>query len=1222
MPQKTSNSNNKRNDPLADGPLSDDIRAKYRLLTSDYNKQNKNDIRQLLQRQTNMNDLCFLIDGKCRTQSKMSDNNTCSVCDRPRGCVCTGTNVPPSNNGRCTACNLPNTCARASGMRRNRTGGDDSVGGEDDEVNENKPKNSADRPKRNTKKNNNQHDDDDENLLLEENNNNNNSGDDDDDDDNNDPKTTAKKGRPLTKIPETPPTASSFPKTRNYVSKKQVAELTTTLYEGLQKNNFSSVVAEIKKLNNDQERKEKIPFFVQTSFVDIVGSEANKTEALETLSTDFSPYLKSRLLSASHGWKKGWNARNPSKKDFDKETGKDGERIISQNEKDFCTDRGNALGLQCLICGEFFFHTPKGDKSRLIPEHKEKCQKKLETGEIDTVNLTATSISHPAMEAIIRDFFVLGSVNASQISKLVKVLNHRLPHIFKNAGQKYVNNAAMYIHKQILLKEEQDFYKFLKELLKDERLLTICMDGGTLEGVHVTAFSLLYDGKTFILKPVVHQKPPTASDIVKALKDTVDSIGKTKDDVAFMVSDGAKVNSKALAILNKQQKQFDEGETSTAPTQVAVDSASQQQQQQQFSITVNESAELTVTATIFEALGGTDAAHEEGVDWEAEGHLVNPPVDPSLAKAIGDFSKGLGAKPGEIPIIYPVTCLGHYFNLVISWVYKEILNSPQHKRMFHLLQEFKSAFEGMFYNSPTRLHRYKLHLQDLRDNEPQLSDRLKKISDLMDTIDVTDYDDEDDVKNTLDLIWQDRESVLSSNFKDEKDFRQHVAQMVTEDGTSSNMMTMMMMPSSKYVGYQQKLSSLLEESKTNIQDNIASLKHSDRAPKLGCATRFGTKLVGSVEHLQQHLRAIFDFTLDEIKYFKTVLPSMQKIIEVSKQHEALLKQCWLYLVAVAPAAAGLREYSDPTNRGRADSVFSNLEKINKKYDKIRSLCETLSDKRSALNDKSSILELPQNERVKLTEEATFLCEQLKRDMPVNEDLADKVLSDDTLIKDLVVLCKKFSERLGPGQWDDYVGNKCPDYHNNLLWKFANLLSAKQIQIAVMSDGEKKTEHINNFSSALHELQKLSSARMSEIEQQVKDEYKNLVNNKLFKNGRFSNILLQCRNKVSEGGTMIFWKFVEDNKVELDAAHLSEVARAVLNVPPVVTSVDTFFSVAGCLTDRHRLTSHQHVILQAFLHANGDWRRENPYFPWSFCDARKASDRMAELEQANKNVAAK
>jgi hypothetical protein len=180
-----------------------------------------------------------------------------------------------------------------------------------------------------------------------------------------------------------------------------------------------------------------------------------------------------------------------------------------------------------------------------------------------------------------------------------------------------------------------------------------------------------------------------------------------------------------------------------------------------------------------------------------------------------------------------------------------------------------------------------------------------------------------------------------------------------------------------------------------------------------------------------------------------------------------------------------------------------------------------------------------------------------------------------------------------------------EYHNVSLWSLAQCLSLKAIRNGIYADNP--ASHVDRFRTHLNEFALRSSAYVSQIKSQALEDYRRILTSPLWKT-QFKTDLIEFTD------TRKFWEFVEAQKNAFQHQKLVELARAVLNVPPVVTSVDTFFSVVGCLTDKHRLTTHDHVISQAFLHANGDWRQRYSNFPWYFCDGRPDRIRTKIIEE--------
>lgn len=347
---------------------------------------------------------------------------------------------------------------------------------------------------------------------------------------------------------------------------------------------------------------------------------------------------------------------------------------------------------------------------------------------------------------------------------------------------------------------------------------------------------------------------------------------------------------------------------------------------------------------------------------------------------------------------------------------------------------------------------------------------------------------------------------------------------------------------------------------------------------------------------------------------------MQTIIDIATDHPHKLKeQMYLYLASVGPAADALQKYSDPTNRCRADGVYDTLQDIITRYKRVIRACGLILGQKDK-NELSSPrvgndYALPDDKIAEMKRSIkTWLFGSSRSDLHfivdeiINEQELQSLPSNEAAMKrieNLKWLCEKYVQRLDKEQWEKYALDKC-EYHNNHLWNVAKMLSAKFINTTLYLKAEKKNEEINKFFDSLENLKRNSSSRMSEIVKEVKDEYKKLFS---LIHGDHKRIVIDFASAAN--GTMEFWNFVQE-EFALEVPHLLEVARAVLNVPPVVSSVDTFFSVAGCLTDKHRLTSHGHVVTQAVLHCNGDYSQKNPLLPWSFCDARKACDREQEL----------
>jgi hypothetical protein len=860
----------------------------------------------------------------------------------------------------------------------------------------------------------------------------------------------------------------------------------------------------------------------------------------------------------------------------------------------------------------------------------------------------------------------------------MKVLAHRLPNEFAR-GSFYFNNAARTLYDGQLVAAEAGMYQAIEKRVAKLKYLTLCIDGGTLEGSHILACSLLVDSETYILKPGIITGSPNCDAIVKAINQALASIGKTSADVAFLVSDGAKVNRSVLMALGVNNEENNNVDDETAATNDDDNVPAQ---------------ELDVG----EILATEDVLINTGVDPEDQ---LGQPLKPGSAMrtAIMDIARCNPNVPLNTIKPVPVACLAHYIHVAIRWV-----NDAAGGKYFTVLFPFKNNFTRMFFGAPTRKQRYRSFLASIKGNQGNIVARLDAIQKQIDFIRFQDFNDPSAVAATLRDVLAQQESLLVDSFDSEAEFKTFLQQKaqsrrdsrLATDGSaqsrrsaSGNGMTMMNSSQQRnHIGNQgiklfsqqnnandeiapgfdndeninstgndvvwqaeqsqnphlTQLNNLMalasqNNNNNNLDENPADLKTSlieylqetivanhqlietikqqDGGAKLGSDTRYASQLIGSITHLNNNLRQALMFVQHELGTFVQNPDSMKEVVRIAhSQKEELKAEMSLYLASISPISALLQKYSDPSSRCQAHVVQADIAQTINSYAVLKESCQYASPAISAgvhLLNGQQIAFLMQHQQ------------KIKENLKCGDEIADAILLDGELVKKLGEISAIYVDCLKEDRWRRYVPQT--EFQNRSLWKLAAFLAPINIFNIVGSPDKKDRdgkiqefdESFKKFSGTYKNPNVAHTPHIngfSKVEKQVVNQFSALVSSPDFQLpvGKYSS-------RLRESNPRVFWSWLSKETAEkgLPFTDLCEVAQAILSVPPVVTSVDTFFSVAGHITDRFKLIANEKAVRQAVLFANGDWMCSNPHFRWFFGDTRSfAQKKQLLLEQAKQN----
>lgn len=870
--------------------------------------------------------------------------------------------------------------------------------------------------------------------------------------------------------------------------------------------------------------------------------------------------------------------------------------------------------------------------------HSQNCPYKNEMSSSNFVD--AASFTTTGIQAIIAS-----GVSVNQFSKICRVFESSI-HAFKQIGgviNALYREANTRDPNSAMWKEVLEFETHVRQLLQNQKHLTICVDGGSENGVHLIVTTVCCEEKLIVLRPFVCEKAPSAKTIATAVKETLKIYGKVLSDVGFIVADACATNKAAFA-----QLQQDLPERAVDAAQVVV-------RDNLFPIE-NEDAigEVDDTETSNDAFNG------------------NQPIRSSLVK----FRFRDDPMSANEPIyggatFQPVACLAHYFSNVFSWTFGEVDSNSKTEKPLGVLFEARSHFNNALKSDLAAASRqsYMLHIKNSRQSAAgtveQVNEAAAKVQITLDNLKLRDgFELECLIDSLIDhrvvLGLPETSDAIRELVCGE---RREASEELIDDREANEMKS--------------KTTNLLNRAIQIAREDQKSKQKFQSSGKFGSQTRYADAILDSVEHLYFNLRAIMSFVDDVVSKKKGTTPQSWKsfVHLLAYNPKTFLTQCDIYFVSTRILGAALRKFSDHSKHQslHAYEVLKNVcEGYKLLYENINNIYGTMFDTpeedENSYDDASvsttasatsaahaNAVAMKNNNKADDSDEKTK--EELKSFMrkpppstyddddedendeendleetlaldstPVNSNDAEyqkvmkgifefkvgdelvfqkdkkrftRLFKSKKALGNLLQVVKAFHDNLGQDRWKRYQPRI--DYQNRSLWFMIHLLSpsvlAPRISHAAMTTNaiDRMVEEPIKWFNQVREFNM----------KKVKDELQELITAPTIPGGKK---LSDWRNELLKGSYAAMW-----NRAEMKVySNLRAFALSIVCVAPVVTSVDSFFSVVGAIAGTRRVVRGgdplNPILMQAYLHANGDWRCKSVYLPEFFTDTRTVDER--------------